>query len=131
MKSIFILLSITFLLASCGGDEDYLVGNKTTMEVETLFDAGDVIKGEMVTAKFVIKNTGSYPLVIGDVVPACSCTISDAPDAPIQPGESGEVVAYVNTDKVPAGILHKSVRIVANTNPSVTEVIIKANVIRK
>lgn len=70
-------------------------------------------------------------MVIGDVVPACSCTISDAPEEPIQPGGTGEVVAYVNTDKVPAGVLHKSVRIVANTDPSVTEVIVKANVIRK
>ncbi len=131
MKSIFILLSVVFLFLSCGENEGYEVGNKTTMEVETIFDAGDVVKGEMVTAKFVIKNTGSYPLVIGEVVPACSCTISDKPDAPIQPGKTGEVVAYVNTDKVPAGILHKSVRIVANTKPSVTEVIIKANVIRK
>ena len=131
MKVIFTVLSLVFLFASCGDDKDYLVGNKTTMEVEPVFDAGDVIKGEMVTAKFVIKNTGEYPLVIGEVVPACSCTISEAPEAPIQPGGTGEVIAYVNTDKVPAGVLHKSVRVVANTNPSVTEVIIKANVIRK
>lgn len=131
MKIIFALLSVLFILTSCGGEKDYLVGNKTSMEVESLFDAGNVLKGEMVTAKFIIKNTGDYPLVIGDVVPSCSCTISETPDEPIQPGKTGEVVAYVNTDKVPAGSLHKSVRIVANTSPSVTEVIIKANVIRK
>ncbi len=131
MKKIIGILTVLLLFTSCGGDQDYVVGNKTTLEVEKLFDAGDVVKGEMVTAKFIIKNTGDYPLVIGEVVPSCSCTISDAPEEPIQPGKSGEVIAYVNTDKVPAGVLHKSVRIVSNTEPSVTEVIIKANVIRK
>ena len=100
------------------------------MEVLTLFDAGEVMKGEVITAKFSIKNTGDYPLVIADVVGSCSCTVAEKPEEPIAPGESGDVLAYVNTDKLSAGPLNKSVRIVANTENSVTEVIVKANVIR-
>ena len=118
------------LLASCGGNSEIVVGNKTTMEIISLFDAGDVVKGEVITAKFTISNTGDYPLVIGEVKGSCSCTVAEYPEEPILPGDKGDILAYVNTDKVGAGPLHKSVRIVSNTDPSVTEVIIKANVIR-
>lgn len=119
------------LLASCGGNTDVTVGNKTTMEVNDVFDAGDVVKGEMVTAEFTIKNTGDYPLVIGEVKGSCSCTVAEYPEEPLAPGETGVISAHVDTDKVDAGFLNKSVRIVANTDPSIKEVLIKANVMRK
>lgn len=131
MKYLMIVLIGMLAMTSCDDSNGIVVGDMTTMEVNTSFDAGDVVKGEMIEAKFVIKNTGSFPLHIGQVTPSCSCTISESPEAPILPGETGEVKAYVNTDKLGAGSLHKSVRITANTNPSVTEVIISGNVIRK
>ena len=101
------------------------------MEVAAVFDAGDVLKGEVITAKFIITNTGEYPLVIGEVKGSCSCTVAEYPENPVLPGESGKVLAYVNTEKVGAGVLNKSVRIVANTTPSITQVVVKANVIRR
>ena len=131
MKTLVGILSIAFLLTSCEDNSDIVVGNMTTLEINTEFDAGDVMKGEVVTAKFRLKNTGKYPLVIGEVKGSCSCTVAESPEEPILPGDEGEILAYVNTDKVQAGPLHKSVRIVSNTEPSITEVIIKANVIRK
>ena len=120
-----------FTFVSCSDSNGIHVGDMTTMEVNLNFDAGDVVKGEVIEAIFVLKNTGSLPLHIGQVSPSCSCTISESPEAPILPGETGEVRAYVNTDKVSAGSLHKSVRITSNTTPSITEVIISGNVIRK
>lgn len=130
MKSLLAVFTL-FLLASCGGSTDVTVGNKTTMEVISVFDAGDVLKGEVITAKFSVKNTGSYPLVIGEVKGSCSCTVAEYPEEPIQPGQSGDVLAHVNTESVGAGPLNKSVRIVANTDPSITAVIVKANVIKR
>ncbi len=124
-------IALLLILTACGGDSEIIVGNKTTMEIISEYDAGDVVKGEVITAKFSIKNTGEYPLVIGEVKGSCSCTVAESPGEPILPGESGDVVAYVNTDKVQEGPLHKSVRIVSNTEPSVNEVIIKGNVMRK
>lgn len=119
------------LLASCGGGTEYSVGEKTTMEINEIFDAGDVVKGEMITAEFTIKNTGDYPLVIGEVKGSCSCTVAEYPENPLAPGETGIISAHVDTDKVEAGLLNKSVRIVANTDPSIKQVLIKANVMRK
>ncbi|MDP4798390.1 MAG: DUF1573 domain-containing protein [Crocinitomicaceae bacterium] len=129
-KIVFFSLSLV-LLSACGGNTDVSVGDKTTMEINQVFDAGDVVKGEMVSAEFELKNTGEYPLVIGEVKGSCSCTVADYPHEPIAPGETGTVLAHVDTDKVEAGLMNKGVRIVCNTDPSITEVVIRANVMRK
>lgn len=129
-KAIFFSIPM-MLLVACGGATDVSVGDKTTMEVNQVFDAGDVVKGEMVSAEFELKNTGDYPLVIGEVKGSCSCTVADYPREPIAPGETGVISAHVDTDKVEAGLMNKGVRIVCNTDPSITEVVIRANVMRK
>lgn len=127
MKYVFMLLT-SLVLLSCSGNNKVVVGNKTTMEVEELFDAGNVMKGEMITAKFLVNNTGDYPLVIGEVKGSCSCTVASYPEEPIAPGETGEVLAHVNTEKTGTGVINKTIRIVANTDPSVTQVAVRANV---
>lgn len=132
MKNKFILfLGLSFLLQACGGNDKIEVGNKTTMEVNLVYDAGDVVKGEVIDAKFTLKNTGSYPLVIGEVKGSCSCTVAEKPEEPIAPGEEGVVKAHVTTQSANAGVLAKTVNIVANTEPSRTEVVIKANILDK
>jgi hypothetical protein len=130
MKCLLAFFTV-LLVASCGGEAKVEIGNKTTMEVSPVFDAGDVLRGEVVSAKFTITNTGGYPLVIGEVKGTCSCTVAEYPENPIQPGESGRILAYVNTEKIKTGLLNKSVRIVANTSPSITQVVVKANVIKR
>lgn len=128
MKKILFFLPAFVLLTACGGSETVEVGNKTTMVVDPVFDGGEVVKGEIISATFVVKNTGKYPLVIAEVKGSCSCTVADKPEDPILPGEEGVIKADVNTDKTSTGVISKSVRIVANTEPSVTEVAIKAKV---
>ena len=92
-KHIIGILFAGLVLVSCNGKQDVEVGQKTTMEVNLLYDAGNVIKGEVINAKFKVKNTGDYPLVFGEVRPSCSCTVADKPSAPIQPGESTKIIA--------------------------------------
>lgn len=125
---LFSFLLVLMVLVSCTGSSDVEIGNKTTMEVELVYEAGDVVRGEIINAEFKVTNTGSYPLVISEVKPSCSCTVAEYPEEPLQPGESGIIKAQVNTDKTGAGLLNKEVRIVANTTPSVTPVQIRANV---
>lgn len=132
MKNIIIALPVfLLLLTACGGSDKVEVGNKTTFEVNAVFDGGDVIKGEKVDAKFKVTNTGDYPLVIADVKGSCTCTVVDKPEEPIAPGDSYDIVASVDTDRTSFGAISKGVTIVANTTPSVTTVTIKANVIEK
>jgi hypothetical protein len=130
-KIIFFVLGASVLLHACTGSSKVEIGNKTTMAVNLVYDAGKVIKGEVVNAVFTIKNTGEFPLVIGDASGSCSCTVAEKPDQPIPPGESGIVKAYVTTLTSGNGPIRKTVTIVANTEPSRTEVSVLANVIEK
>jgi hypothetical protein len=123
--------ALIILIQSCSGSDQVEIGNKTTMEVNLVYDAGKVVKGEVIDAKFTIKNTGDFPLVIGDVKGSCSCTVAEKPEEPILPGEEGVVKAHVTTQSANAGVLAKMVNIVANTEPSRTEVVIRATILDK
>jgi len=125
-KHIIGILFAGLVLVSCTGKQDVEVGQKTTMEVNLLFDAGNVIKGEVINAKFKVKNTGDYPLVFGEVRPSCSCTVPHKPEEPIQPGETGEIVAQVMTDQLVTKNVLKSITLLTNTEPSTTVLMIKA-----
>ena len=124
-----ILVTVAMMLFSCGGENEATIGQYTSIEVDPLFDAGTVAKGEIVKAEILVKNTGTYPLVIAEVKGACSCTVSSYEKDPIAPGESTVITAEVDTDKTGKGIISKPVTITANTRPSTTTVSIKAKVI--
>jgi hypothetical protein len=136
MKKIVLILSGVIVLASCGDSssatteaaENVEVGNKTTIVVNPVYDAGEVVKGEIITGIFTVKNTGKYPLVVSEVKGSCTCTVAEKPEKPIAPGSEAIIKAEVDTEKTSTGDISKSVRIVANTEPSVTEVVIKAKV---
>jgi hypothetical protein len=133
MKSAFLAIGtgVLLLLTSCSGSDKVAVGQKTTMVMNPVCDAGWVVKGEIIKAKFIVKNTGNYPLVIAEAKPSCSCTIASKPEDPIMPGKTGVISAHVDTDKTTLSIISKTVRIVANTEPGTTEVLIKARVRNK
>jgi hypothetical protein len=135
MKKVVLILSGALFLASCSESstsqeaaENVEVGNKTTITVNPVYDAGEVVKGEIITGTFTVKNTGKYPLVISEVKGSCTCTVPEKPEKPIAPGSEATIKAEVDTEKTSTGDISKSVRIVANTEPSVTEVVIKAKV---
>lgn len=130
MKRLISFLLLPLLMA-CSGDANVSVGERTTMDIERVYDAGTVVKGELVTAKFKVTNTGNTPLVIGSVDVACSCTLAQKPEEPIQPGESDVIVANVETERLGVGKLDKGVTLTANTKPSMVELKIKGNIINK
>ena len=131
MKKIITLFTLTIFLNSCNSNDKIEVGNKTTMEITKEFKAGNIILGEEIEAVFKLKNTGDYPLIIAEVKGSCSCTVADYPEDPIAPGETEEITATVRTDNAAPGQLSKEVRVVANTEPSLSVLNIRANVTRK
>ena len=131
MKRVLSILSVSVLLWSCQDNNKIEVGNKTKIEVQSVVEMGDVMLGENVNASFEVKNVGDYPLILAEVKGSCSCTVAEYKKDPIAPGESVTIKATVKTDNVQPGLLRKDVRIVSNTDPSITSVLITANVLRK
>lgn len=130
MKKIFFALTSVVLLG-CSSKDNLEMGQKTTLEVNKVFNGGKVLLGEEVEAVFNVKNTGKYPLIISEVKGSCSCTVAEYPEEPIEPGETEQITATVRTDNAAEGLLTKEVRMIANTEPSLTIMQIKANVTRK
>jgi hypothetical protein len=130
MKKLFFALT-SILLLGCNSKDNLEIGQKTTLAVNKVFNGGKVLLGEEVEAVFNVKNTGNYPLIISEVKGSCSCTVAEYPEEPIEPGETEQITATVRTDNAAEGLLTKEVRMIANTEPSLTIMQIKANVTRK
>lgn len=128
MKTFLIILIGAFTFACSSDSNKVEVGKKTSLEVNEVYDAGTVVKGEEIKAIFKVKNTGSYPLVFGEIKPSCSCTVAEKPSEPIAPGETGEIIAKVNTANSTSKTITKSVTILTNTEPSQRVLMIKAKI---
>lgn len=130
MKQFFGMLVLVGGLFACEQNTSVDVRFKTSMKVNAVYDAKTVAVGEVIKAKFKVENTGDAPLVLSDVKGSCSCTVTEYPKDPIQPGESKVIVAKVETKNASPGELNKSVTILANTTPPATVVKVHAKVIR-
>jgi len=127
-KLLFFLISISIFLG-CQDSTKVEVGAETTMVFKsTVFNAGTVYKGEVVKAVFEVENTGSHPLVFGEVRPSCSCTVASAPKKPLQPGQKAKIIAEVNTDNLHTKRIHKVVTVMTNTSPNITLLEIKGRI---
>jgi hypothetical protein len=142
MKYILILISAITIM-SCTSNSGELaeerklnfaemIDKPTTMSFEEMsFDFGEVADGDLVNKVFKFTNTGEHELILLTVKGSCGCTVpEDWPKEPIAPGASGEIkVTFNSANRV--GNVKKSVRIEANTNPSVTTLVITGKVNEK
>ena len=66
---------------------------------------------------FIFTNIGDQPLVIKRIQSSCGCTVPKKPEAPIMPGEKGEIKVSYATNRV--GGFSKSITIYSNAkNPT-------------
>ncbi len=89
-------------------------------------DFGKINKGEMVGHMFRFTNVGDAPLLIVDAKTSCGCTVPQWTKEPVMPGESGEIEVKYNGSG--SGKIHKTVTILANTEPKETVLEITADV---
>jgi hypothetical protein len=118
--------SVVNIPNSASGDNS--LGELPKIEFQqTEHDFGKVIQGEKVSYSFKFKNSGNSDLVIAKVSTSCGCTASDYPRNPLKPGEEGTIeVSFDSEGK--QGFQNKALTVVANTQPSNTELSIKAMV---
>jgi len=132
MKNIFILVSIAVLAFSCESEiAEADLGEKTTVKIEpiydgatpanssdTVFQGGDVVKGDVINAKFKSTNTGKIPLIIADIKKGCGCTeTTEAPENPIAPGDFYIIEGKVKTAELSAKNINKYIKVEANVSP--------------
>lgn len=86
---------------------------------ETSFDFGVLVEGEKVKHSFKYKNVGNTDLIISSVSTTCGCTVPSFSKKPLKPGQEEELeVVFSSSGK--HGMQHKTITILANTQPNRT-----------
>ena len=105
--------------------------NMAKIEFETSsYDFGTITEGAVVKHVFKFKNIGAVPLVISDIQTSCGCTVPDWQRAPIAVGASSEVRVQFNSEGK-SGAQEKPVRVIANTLPNETVLMVSGAVTPK
>lgn len=134
MKKIILALGLGLFMVNCTTNQGEQAEERKTEFAELIdepteitfeqpvYEFGSVVDGEMVKHTFKFTNTGEKNLVLFNVQTTCGCTVpEDWPKHPIAPGESGEIKVIFNSNNR-VGAVNKTVRVEANTNPTVTTV---------
>ena len=82
-------------------------------------DYGEIERGSDGIRVFEFVNSGDQPLVISKVYSSCGCTIPKRPEAPIAPGEKGEIQVKYDTNRV--GPIRKTITV--NSNAESTPIV--------
>ena len=91
---------------------------------------GQIKEGEKASHVFTFQNTGDEPLLIISAKGSCGCTIPFFPKDPILSGEMSEIEVEFNS-KNKSGKRNQKISIQANTDPAVTFLYFKGQVMPK
>jgi len=80
------------------------------------------------TFTFVLTNTGDHPLIVEEAKASCGCTVPKKPEAPIPPGETGELEVTFKPKPSQKGPVTKTVTVTSNSDPRQKVLRIKATV---
>lgn len=127
MKTIFSFVALFFSL------NFFLCAQTNGPAIEftdAIVDYGSIPQGSDGVRSFEFTNTGDEELIIQKVYSSCGCTIPKKPEAPIAPGEKGEIQVKYDTNRV--GPIRKTITV--NSNAVSTPIVslkIKGTVLAK
>ena len=90
---------------------------------------GRMKQGDKKAFTFTFINTGTADLEI-EMVSACECTTVEYPTKPIKPGQKGQIKMLFDSTDEP-GMIEKTLDVIHNCKPPVTELKYKANVMER
>lgn len=123
MKKLFTILFVG--LVSLGLQAQEKVAK---IEFKTdVIDYGTIEKGADGVRVFEFTNTGDAPLIITSVKSTCGCTVPKKPEAPIMPGESGEIEVKYDTNRV--NPIRKTITVISNADTPTVALKIKGLVV--
>ena len=94
---------------------------------ESDFDFGNIKKGEQVEHVYEVTNTGTNPLIISQVKPACGCTVPDYTKDPILPGQKGKITLKFDSTNFD-GLVNKQAEVYANVEKAPIMLTFSANI---
>ncbi|MBE7692656.1 DUF1573 domain-containing protein [Tenacibaculum finnmarkense] len=97
-------------------------------ETETI-DYGKVGIASEGKRTFEFTNIGDEPIIIKDIISACGCTVPKKPEAPIMPGQKGQIEVSYDTKK-PGGF-SKTLTVVSNAKNKRKRIKIKGFIAKK
>ena len=132
MKKTLALLFIAFLSLNIHAQQN---PTQTTQDpnapvfqfVNDVIDYGTINVNSDGLRVFKFKNIGKSPLIIEKVLSSCGCTVPKKPEAPIMPGEEGQIQVQYATNRV--GGFSKSITIYSNASEPTKVVRIKGIVV--
>ena len=104
MKTILSIIAVCFITLTVNAQE-------FKFENEAI-DYGKVALGSEGTRTFEFTNVGDAPLIIKDIKSTCGCTVPKKPEAPIMPGQKGQIEVSYDT-KRPGGF-SKQITVLSN-----------------
>ncbi|TDU42796.1 uncharacterized protein DUF1573 [Gelidibacter sediminis] len=123
MKNLFAILFVGMLSVSA-----FAQTKVAKIEFKTdVIDYGTIEKGADGVRVFEFTNTGNAPLIISRVTSTCGCTIPKKPEAPILPGDTGEIQVKYNTQLV--NPIRKTITVISNAETPTVALKIKGEVI--
>lgn len=122
MKKAVILLFVGLLAFTVQAQDKTA---KIQFDTETV-DYGEINKGSDGVRVFEFTNTGDAPLIISKVSSSCGCTIPKKPEAPILPGDKGEIQVKYDTNRV--GPIRKAITVISNADTPTKVLKIKGEV---
>lgn len=123
MKNVIAILFVGMLSLGLTAQEKVA---KIEFKTEVI-DYGTIEKGSNGVRVFEFTNTGDAPLIISSVRSTCGCTVPKKPEAPIMPGETGEIEVKYDTNRV--NPIRKTITVISNADRSTVALKIKGKVI--
>lgn len=97
-----------------------IIDTTSVQMIDSVYNFGTVTDGEKVEYSFRFRNSGKNPLVVTDTHTSCGCTVSEKPEQPVKPGETGFIkVVFNSSGKV--GDIHKEITVTSNALPGFPE----------
>ncbi len=148
MKKAFIIILLIFLIFGCSNEQDNdnisanIVNNPITADndntdmgdlptfefKEIEHDFGVIIQGEKVSYTYKFKNVGGSDLILSSVRATCGCTIPKYDREPIATGKEGKIEVIFDSSGR-NGKQHKTIMVLANTQPNKIELSFTAEII--
>jgi len=129
MKNIFVfILALSALTVTRAQTKNSKNNNSPIFKFDKeVIDYGTIVKNADGKRVFKFTNVGKSPLIITNIQSSCGCTVPKKPEAPIMPGEQGEIQVKYATNRV--GSFQKSLTITSNASEPTKVINIKGRVI--